>query len=199
MFPKKPKIQETYTPKFSVWFVYFNKMVNLKKALTLFQAQSRDKLLKKTSNTTYQYTTPQLIRYCDQYEQATYSLLCLQYAIIQNLGDFIFQKIMLICMQQHYILNLNYVLYYYVRLCTICSIYSKYLVPQFVKPFHFPPNQSCIAFQTSQLLSSRPQTLQFALHSPLEAHGCAKKFYWLLLVLGCVPCYLFEGVSSPEK
>ena len=33
-FPKKnPKIQETYTPKFSVWFVYFNKMVNLKKAL----------------------------------------------------------------------------------------------------------------------------------------------------------------------
>ena len=32
MFPKKPKIQETYTPKFSVWFVYFNKMVNLKKA-----------------------------------------------------------------------------------------------------------------------------------------------------------------------
>ena len=56
MFPKKPKIQETYTPKFSVWFVYFNKMVNLKKAqhsavtlpaLTLFYAQSRDKLLKK--------------------------------------------------------------------------------------------------------------------------------------------------------
>ena len=26
------KIQETYTPKFCVWFVYFNKMVNLKKA-----------------------------------------------------------------------------------------------------------------------------------------------------------------------
>ena len=30
MFQKK--IQETYTPKFCVWFVYFNKMVNLKKA-----------------------------------------------------------------------------------------------------------------------------------------------------------------------